>query len=76
MNKQQRKRIVAIIEIFDSAMSDIEELKDEEEEKYDNLPESIQCSEKGETMQAAAEALENASSSIQEALDSLEEACN
>ena len=46
----------------------------EEQEAYDNLPESLQESERGEAMQAAIDAMESAMDSCEEAEESLEEA--
>lgn len=48
-----------------------EGLHDEEQEAYDNLPESFQESERGEAMEAAADNLDSAMSSMEEVLDSL-----
>ena len=52
--------------------SDVEELAEGERGKYDNMPESLQSSDRGEAMNAAAEALEAAVSEIQTAIDSLD----
>lgn len=47
MNKIGRKQIEAIINQLESLRDEIETLKDEEQEKYDNLPDSLQDSERG-----------------------------
>ena len=52
----------------------IEMLKDEENEAYENLPESLQDSEKGERMQYSIDALEEAYDQIDEAVGQLETA--
>ena len=59
---------------------DIETIKDEEEEKYENLPEQFQYGEMGEKMQENAEQLEslmddldNADSTLQEVYDGIDE---
>lgn len=60
MNNQRRKEItklqVAVAELHETATA----LYDEEEEYYENMPESIQAGEKGEASERAKEALEEA----------------
>lgn len=67
MNKRRRKELEQLKSEFEQVCSDVNEavekleelkeniecLKEEEEEAYDNLPESLQEAEKGEAMQAA-----------------------
>lgn len=74
MNKQRRKAIERISEKLEELQEEIQMLKDEEEEAYDNLPESLQDGEKGEAMQEAIEYLDNADSFIEEARDALNDA--
>ena len=74
MNNTRRKAIQKIYDRLEELMQDIEALQEEEQDCYDNLPESLQDSERGQAMQEAADNLEYAASSIQEALDYLEEA--
>lgn len=51
----------------------LEELKDEEQECYDNLPESLQDSERGEAMTEAVDIMDVVYDNIQEAIDNLSE---
>lgn len=51
MNKQRRKEIAHAIALIEEAREILETTKDEEQEAFDNLPESLQCSERGETME-------------------------
>lgn len=74
MNNTRRKSIQNIFDRLEELMQDIEALQEEEQECYDNLPESLQDSERGQAMQEAADNLEYAAISVQEALDCLEEA--
>ena len=67
MNNDRRARLNAIIkkiEDLDEAQKEIalglEEIFDEENAAYDNLPESLQTSEKGQLMQCSCDALESA----------------
>ena len=77
MNKSRRKRIAAVIstlenagyDIIESARDEIEDILWEEEDAYDNMPENLQYSIRGEE---SSEAIDN----LQEAVDNLEEALN
>lgn len=51
MNKARRKEIARAIELMDEAREILEAVKDEEQEAFDNMPEGLQCSERGETME-------------------------
>lgn len=74
MNKARRKAIENLSEQLEEIQSAIQELRDEEEEAYDNLPESLQEGEKGDAMQEAIEYLDNADSFIEDAKDALNDA--
>ena len=52
----------------------VEEVHEAEEEAYENLPENLQYSERGEKMQECVSALESAVSSFEELDDHLNEA--
>ena len=74
MNKDRRKtleRLVAEVSNLQGKLADIrmeiESARDEEQEYYDNMPESFQSGEKGDAVQAAVEALEEALSACEEA---------
>ena len=64
------------MEAIDRLMDDIEEVQNEEQEAYDNMPENLQESERGEAMQEAIDNLDSAWSSLEEAKDTLEEIIN
>ena len=71
MNKQRRKSIDRLIDKLSEIRDEIEMLKDEEQEAFDNMPESLQSSERGENMETAIYALDEAYESIDSAIDSL-----
>ena len=71
MNKQRRKILMEVIESLEEAQASIEEIKDEESEAYDNMPESLQYSEKGELMYQNVDELETASSDLETVIDTL-----
>ena len=52
----------------------MEEVKDEEAEAYENLPEGLQGSERGEAMQEAIDSLESAYDGLEDVISSVEEA--
>lgn len=66
MNAKRRNAIESVIndlidkfeEIKAEAIDQLSEIRDEEQEAYDNLPESLQESERGENMQNCIDALE------------------
>lgn len=71
MNNTRRKAINELIEQLEEIQSRIEEIKDEEEEYYNNMPESLQDGEKGDRAQSAIDNLDDATNSIGEVIDSL-----
>lgn len=76
MNKSRRSRIDVIISQLEAIAEEIEVLKDEEEEAFYNLPDSLQYSEKGEAMEDAMTNLDDALAYINDAMDFLTEATN
>ena len=71
MNNARRKQIQEIAGKLSDLIplkDDLESIKDEEQEYYDNMPEGIQSGEKGEKAREAIEALE----SLINALDEVE----
>ena len=50
MNAMRRKHLARAIQMIYDAQEIIEMVKEEEQDSYDNLPEGIQDSERGETM--------------------------
>lgn len=65
MNKARRKELARVVDLLDQARDLLETIRDEEQEAFDNLPESIQCSERGGAM-------ENCISTMEEMLDYLD----
>ena len=73
MNNTRRKEVKSIIEALLEIKARIDIVADEEQDAFDNLPEGLQCSMRGEDMEEAASNLADASDTITEALDLLEE---
>lgn len=71
MNKQRRKEIEgvrdqldAIFGMLESVRGTVEDLQAEEQEYFDNMPESLQGGERGEAAEAAASYLQDAASAV------------
>lgn len=73
MNKNRRKEIESIIEELENLGSRIEAVKEEEDNAFDNMPESLQYSEKGELMEQNVEDLDEAFNSLSEVVEELQE---
>lgn len=59
MNKQRRKRLDIVNQKLLELMDELEDIKNEEGEAFDNLPESIQESERGEQMSENCDTLDD-----------------
>lgn len=71
MNNERRKRIANVISKLEEAKEELDSLRDEEQEAYDNMPESLQESDRGYAMEEAVDNLESAYNSVEEAVDTL-----
>lgn len=66
MNKQRRKELEKAVALLAEAREIIEACMDEEQEAFDNMPESIQESERGEQMEEYIYNMETAIDAIEE----------
>ena len=73
MNKQRRKALNDAIEKLTELKEIIDSIREEEQDAYDNLPESLQDSEKGEQMYDNCDDLETAASDLEDVIDNLED---
>ena len=82
MNKSRRKRIASVIrtlesiidyDLIESAKDELEDILYEEEDAYDNMPENLQCSMRGEESSDAIDSLQEAIDVLEEAIDTLNE---
>jgi archaellum component FlaC len=81
MNKDRRKTIEEIkarIEALsiEDIVTDIESVRDEEQEYFEAMPESLQGGEKGSKAEEAIAALEEAIESLNEIIENLSAAAN
>ena len=73
MNNQRRKEIVLTAHKIEDIIEKIREILNDEQEAYDNMPESLQYSERGMNSEHAQECLESAIDYLEDAVMSLEE---
>jgi hypothetical protein len=66
MNNERRKAIAAVVKQLeefpdlDELQSDLQTIRDDEQEAFDNMPESLQQGERGQASEAAINALQEA----------------
>ena len=82
MNKARRKRIASVIhtleniidyDLIESAKNELEDILWEEQDAYDNMPENLQYSIRGEESSDAIDSLQEAVDALEEAIDTLNE---
>lgn len=71
MNKWLRNDLMKISEQVEELSSDIERIRDGEEEKLDNIPESLQDSNKAEAFQEVIDFLDDALALMTEACEAI-----
>ena len=74
MNKMNRKQLSDLISRIETIHGELDEIKDGEEEKFDNMPENLQDSEKGEALSEIIDFLDSASESLNESVESIQNA--
>ena len=72
MNKERRKQLNRSFALIDEAMDIIQGVMDEEQEAYDNLPESFRNGERGEQMSGNIESLEEVTGYLEDAKSVME----
>jgi hypothetical protein len=74
MNNSRRKRIQEVLDSLSNFRAELEQIRDEEQDSFDNMPESLQEGERGEKSQNAIDNLDNAISELESSEESLQEA--
>ena len=74
MNAKQRKVLDEVFSQLEEIISKLEPIGVEEQEKFDNLSDNLQQTEKGRKMEENASALDEAVSNLQEALSAVDNA--
>ncbi len=83
MNAQQRKALTAVIESLkafefpstenlEGLKEDVSDMAEAEDEKFNNLSEGLQQSERGQALESARDTLNDAAERIQEIIDAIE----
>ena len=66
MNKARRKWLENIIDKLDDIKSEIESIREEEQESYDNIPENLNDSEMATTMEENIDNLDEVLSNLED----------
>lgn len=74
MNKMRRELLEGAKEALADLMAVIQQHANKEREAFDNMPEGLQASERGEKTDTAASELENAAQFIDDAIQAIDEA--
>ena len=74
MNNARRKRICKIVDALNELKSQIDELYEEEQKAFENIPESLQGTERYEIAENAVDMLESASSGLEDVISFLGDA--
>lgn len=74
MNKVRRELLRDAQERLESVKDFIEAILEDEQEAYDNMPENLQYSERGEKAEECISALEDAISNLEETLENIDTA--
>lgn len=73
MNKERRKRLGTAFDMTDEAKKILDEVKDEEQNAYDNLPDSFRDGERGQEMLDNMEMLTEAYNYLDDAVSVIEQ---
>lgn len=74
MNKVRRKQLSEVTSILETAKGMLEEIRDDEQDYFDNIPENLQCSEMAEASEEAIDAMDEAIESLESAIESVNDA--
>lgn len=72
MNNARRKVISTVIDILGGLQEQIEEILDKEQEAFDNMPESLEGTDRYDAMEEAVDNLDSAVEYFEELIDALE----
>ena len=71
MNKQDRKELERALELIEESKLIVENIRDTEQEKFDNLSEGLHQTERGQKFEETASSLEDVISKLEEAMDGI-----
>lgn len=73
MNKQRRNRLQKVIDQPEELKEEVSSICEEEQEAYDNMPESLKDGERGSQMYDNISTLEDQESNFDELIENLQE---
>ena len=73
MNKQRRNEIANILTELENLKTTLDNILSEEQMMFDNMPENLQYSMRGEESQEAIDNMEGAVSNLEDAISQLED---
>ena len=71
MNKARRKRIEKVVNLLEELRDELESVKEDEQSAYDNMPDSLQDSERGDSMQDAIDTLDEINTDFENLIESV-----
>lgn len=72
MNKARRKKLQELLEQLVTIKDELDMVQEEEQEAFDNLPESLQYSERGQQMEQAIENMSSACDYLDDVISCIE----
>lgn len=72
MNKERRDRLSEVIASLEEAKDLMEDVKNDEQDAFDNMPVGLQCSERGSKMEDYIELMEDAGDQIDNVCEFIE----
>ena len=73
MNNIRRKRLKEIKDRLEGIASDIDIVREEEQDSLDNLPENLQCSTRADDIQENTDSLEEIYDNVTDVIDQIDE---
>lgn len=73
MNKDRREELLDVSQLLDDAIDRLGEIRDDEQDAFDSMPEGLQYSSRGDAMQEAINTLDDFESQIADIRDKIEE---
>ena len=74
MNNERRRQLELLRDAIEGLKLDLGELRDEEQDVFDNLPEGLRSGDRGEAVEECILSLDSASADLDSANEAIEEA--
>lgn len=73
MNKERKQSLLDVASSLTDAIDRLNEIRDEEQESFDNMPEGLQGGSRGQSMMEAIDTMDNWNTEIESIKDSIED---